>query len=63
LINIDSTSGFVISIIDVLNPPPDVITNERNYFSYLAFYTAKDPNPALRPRLTIKYWVPPPPRL
>jgi len=62
LINIDSTSGFVISIIDVLDQNA-VITNERDYYSYLAFHTAKDPNLALRPRLTIKYWVPPPPRL
>ena len=62
LINIDSTSGLVISIIETLSTSQK-ITNERDYYSYLAFYTAKDPNMALRPRLTIKYWLPPPPRL
>jgi hypothetical protein len=62
LINIDSTSGLVISIINALSTSQK-ITNERDYYSYLAFYTAKDPNLALRPKLTIKYWLPPPPRL
>ena len=62
LINIDSTSGLVISIIETLSTSQK-ITNERDYYSYLAFYTAKDPNVALRPKLIIKYWLPPQPRL
>jgi hypothetical protein len=62
LINIDSTSGLVISIIEALSAS-QIITNQRDYYSYLAFYTTKDPNMALRPKLTIKYWLPPPPRL
>lgn len=61
LIEIDSTQGLVISFIDEINN--NVIQNEKDFYSFLAFYTARDPNLALRPHLIITYWLPPDPRL
>ncbi|MFZ0390733.1 MAG: hypothetical protein WAN36_09785, partial [Calditrichia bacterium] len=54
----ETEDGFLISFFDAVGSGSK-IANEKEYFSYLAFYRANNPNPGLRPRLVLTYWSPP----
>jgi len=55
--------GFVISIADNADNKSSVVSDEKEQFNYLAFYTSKEANPSKKARLTIEYWIPAKPRL
>jgi hypothetical protein len=55
--------GFVISIVDDASNRSSVVSDEKEQFSYLAFYTSKETDFLKKARLTLEYWVPAKPRL
>jgi hypothetical protein len=63
LFNSDQYNGFVISLIDNASDISSKIGNEKEQFSYLAFYTRREANLQKRARIIIKYWEPATPRL
>lgn len=52
------TIGYIDNLSTVVK-----ISDERDFYSYLHFFKAKEQNPLLRPRLNIRYWVVPALRL
>jgi hypothetical protein len=63
LVNEKNPLGFVISIVDNANNKSSKVDDEKEQFSYLAFYTSKETDLLKKARLTIEYWVPAKPRI
>jgi hypothetical protein len=63
LFNEDQYKGFVISLIDNASDISSKIGEEKEQFSFLAFYTFRESDIQKRARLIIKYWKPASPRL
>lgn len=59
--NLESPHGMIISFIDVVDPNTK-ISNEKDFYSYLGFYSSENPVKQVRPRLILTFWVPPRPR-
>jgi len=58
-----TTAAYIISVIDDASNKSSRVSHEKEQFSYLSFFTYRDPDVLRRARLNIEYWVPAKPRI